>query len=158
MAIWQASRPTVIDSEIWGRYFRIKGSDFSFGRGWGPQKGFRCCPIVAFSFFCLFHPWVFENSCFCSRPPFRIFTLESYFSFFLSFSFFDCPITHLKIHPKQVNGLSRIFAEGKRQHLYWLQKISQGRKSSVQVSTFNQNGLFRYVMWAKVHGFERKDR
>ena len=47
---------------------------------------------------------------FYSRLPFRVFTLE-----FHSFSFFDCPIMHLKIHPEQVNGLSRILAEEKRQ-------------------------------------------
>ena len=49
---------------------------------------------------------------FYSRLPFLVFTLES---FFFPFSFFDCPIMHLKIHPEQVNGLSRILAEEKRQ-------------------------------------------
>ena len=78
---------------------------------------------------------------FCSRLPFQVFTLE-----FHSFSFFDCPIMHLKIHPEQVNGLSRILAEEKRQQPVDYKKISQGKNSSVQVSMFNQNGLFRYVM------------
>ena len=79
--------------------------------------------------------------CFCSRLPFRVFTLE-----FHSFSFFDCPIMHLKIHPEQVNGLSRILAEEKRQQPVDYKKNSQGKNSSVQVSKFNQNGLFKYVM------------
>ena len=99
-------------------------------------------------FFTLDCPFGFSTQSLCSFFP---------FSFFYPFFFFNCPIIHLKIHPEQVNGLSRILAEKKTTALL-ITKISQGRNSSVQVSTFNQNGLFRYVMWAKVHGFERKDR
>ena len=119
MAIWQASRPTVIGSRIrgkafWNRKFKI----FDFGKGRGPHKGFRCCLVAALSFFFFFFAlpasfWKFSH--FCSRPPFRVFTLESFF-FFLSFSFFDCPIMHLKIHSEQVNDLTRILlAEEKGQ-------------------------------------------
>ena len=94
---------------------------------------------------------------FCSRLPFRIFPLESFFLFSFLFCF-DCPIMHLKIHPGQVNGLSRILAEDRRQQPSLItKKNSQGKSSSVQVSTFDQNGLFRYVIQARVHGFERKD-
>ena len=62
MAIWQASRPTVIDSRIrgksfWNRRFKF----FNFRRGRGPHKGFRCCLVVALSFFCLLRPWDFKN-------------------------------------------------------------------------------------------------
>ena len=34
---------------------------FGFGKGRGPHKGFKCCPIVALSFFCLLRPRVFGN-------------------------------------------------------------------------------------------------
>ena len=63
MTIWQASRPTVIDSGIqrksfWNRRFKF----FDFGRGRGPHKGFRCCLVVAISFFFfLLCPRVFES-------------------------------------------------------------------------------------------------
>ena len=57
MAIWQTSRPTVIDSGIRGKAFWNRGFKFSnFGRVWGPHKGFEYCPIVALSFSCLLCP------------------------------------------------------------------------------------------------------
>ena len=62
---------------------------FEFGRGWGAQKGFECCPVVALSFFCLFHPWVFKNFLASALDYlFRVFTLESCFFFFHHFLFF----------------------------------------------------------------------
>ena len=138
MAIWHASRPTVIDSGIrgkvfWNRRFKF----FDFGRGRGPHKGFRCCLVVAISFFFFALPvslWKFSH--FCSRPPFRVFTLKSCsffpFSFFLHFSFFDCPIMNSTIQNSSQTSerLIKIFllAEEKRQQPCWLWKISQGRK------------------------------
>ena len=132
MTIWQASRPTVIDSGIrgksfWNRRFKF----FDFGRGRGSHEGFKCCLVVALSFFFFValpvSLWKFSH--FCSRPPFRVFTLEScslfpflFFLFFSSLFIFHCPIMHLKIHPEQVNDLSRILAEEKRQQPRWLQK------------------------------------
>ena len=114
-----------------------------------------CCPFV-FLFALPTSLWKFSRS--CSRLPFRIFTLESFFLFSFLFFCFDCPIMHLKIHPEQVNGLSRILAEDKRpQPSLITKKNFQGKSSSVQVSTFDQNGLFRYVIQARVPGFKRKD-
>ena len=109
MAIWHASRPTVIDSGIrgkvfWNRRFKF----FDFGRGRGPHKGFRCCLVVALSFFFFALPaslWKFSH--FCSRPPFRVFTLESCslfrFSFFFShhFSFFIVLLCTWKFIPNR---------------------------------------------------------
>ena len=46
---------------------------------------------------------------------------------------------HLKIHPEQVNGLSRILAEDKSPVNY--ENFLKEENSSVQVSTFNQSGL-----------------
>ena len=80
---------------------------FGFGEGKRPHRGFRCCSIISLSSFCLLHPWDFRNFLvFCSRLPFRVFTLES---FFLSIFIF-------------------LLAEEKRQKPRWLWKISQGRK------------------------------
>ena len=72
------------------------------------------------SWLLIFHSFVcsayesLKSSHFRSRLPFLGFHPRVSF-FFYSFSFFDCPIMHLKIHPEQVNGLSRILAEEKRQ-------------------------------------------
>ena len=106
---------------------------FGFGKGRGPHKGFGCCLVVALSFFRLLRPWVFKIFRFCFRLPFRGFTLESCsffpFSFFLFHHFFDCLIMHLTIHLEQVNGLSRILAEDKRQQpLLITKKISSRKK------------------------------
>ena len=61
---------------------------FGFGKGKGPHKGFRCCPIVALSFFYLLRPRVFENFLiFALDYPFRVFTLESHFLFHFFFFF-----------------------------------------------------------------------
>ena len=126
---------------------------FGFGKGRGPHRGFECCLVVALSFFCLLRPWDFKKFLiFALDCLFRVFTLEScfFFSFFLLSSIFIVLLCtwKFKIHPKQVKDWSRFFflAEEKRRQPCWLWKISQGQTSSVQVSTFNQNGLFRYVM------------
>ena len=117
MAIWQASRPTVIDLRIWERNSWTKGFKFMvIGKGRGPHREFGCYPVVALSFFCLLRLWDFRNFLiFALDCPFRVFTLESFFIFIFFLSFFDCPIMHSKIHTEQVNGLSRILAEDKRQ-------------------------------------------
>ena len=63
---------------------------FDFGRGWGPHKCFRCCPVV--TPFILLFVWPMnlrKFSRFYSRLPFLVFTLESCsffpFPFFLFF-------------------------------------------------------------------------
>ena len=62
---------------------------FDFGRGWGPHICFRCCLIVALSFFGLLRPRVFKIFLiFALDYHFRVFTLESHFFFhFFIFSF-----------------------------------------------------------------------
>ena len=84
MAIWQASRPTVIDSKIWGWRLLNKGFRFlDFGRGWRLRGGSRYFLAVNPSFFCLPCPWVFRIFSFLLRLPFWVFTLESHFFHFL---------------------------------------------------------------------------
>ena len=52
---------------------------------------------------------------FCSRPPCSGFHPRvAFFHFFFFFFFCESSIIHLKIHPEQVNGLSRILAEEKK--------------------------------------------
>ena len=90
-----------------------------------PHRGFGCYPVVALSFFYLLRSRDFKNfSHFCSRLPFRVFTLESFFfpfSFFHHFFllFFYCPIMHLTIQnsSRTSERLIKIFllAEEKRQ-------------------------------------------
>ena len=54
---------------------------FDFGRGWGSQKGFGCCLVIAlWKFFPPMSLWNFFR--FCSILPFRVFNLESHFLFF----------------------------------------------------------------------------
>ena len=56
---------------------------FDFGEGKGPHVGFRCCLVVALSFFCLLRPWGFRNFVVSALDcPFRVFTLELCFFFF----------------------------------------------------------------------------
>ena len=93
MTIWQASRPTVIDSEFGGRHYWIEGSDFPILEG--VEEPLEASDASWLSTLHSFAPstnlWQF--SFFCSRLPFRVFTLKSRFFYF----FFDCPITHSKI-------------------------------------------------------------
>ena len=149
MTIWQASRPTVIGSGIRRKAFWNK--EFKFlvlGRVDDlieVSDAVRSLPFIL-----LFVPpmslWRF--SCFCSRPPFRVFTVESYF-LFLFFHFFTvllC-IWKFKIYPERVNDLSRwLWLKNRDNSLVDYEKFLKEEKSSVQVSMFNQNGLFRYVM------------
>ena len=100
---------------------------------------------------------------FCSRLPFRVFTLESFFlSIFIFYHFFDCPIMHLTIQnsSRTSERLIKIFCWLRKRDnsLVDQEKFLKEENSSVQVSTFNQNGLFRYVMQAMVPGFKRKDK
>ena len=114
MAIWQASKPTAIDSRIRGKAFwneefkflvlervkdLIKDSD-----------AVRLLPFILL----FVSPTSFRKfSHFCSRPPFRVFTLESFFHFhfyfhffiiFLLSFFFDCPVMHLTIRNSSRTG------------------------------------------------------
>ena len=34
---------------------------FGFGKGGWPHRSFKCCPVVAFSFFYLLRSWAFKN-------------------------------------------------------------------------------------------------
>ena len=85
-----------------GGHSGTRSSNFGFGKGKRPYRGFRCYSVIALSFFCLFYPWVFKNFLISALDcPFRVFTLESFFLsilvlFHFSF-FFDCPIMHLTI-------------------------------------------------------------
>ena len=110
------------------------------------------------SFFCLLRPWVFKNFLiFALDRPFRVFTLESCFFFFFSFFFiFRLSYYALKNSSRTGEWFIKNFGWGKETTALLITKISQGRLSSVQVSMFDQNGLFRYVMWARVHGLKER--
>ena len=101
---------------------------------------------------------------FCSGLPFRVFTLKSFFLSIFIFSsfFFYCPIMHLIIqHSSRTSErLIEIFCWLRKRDnsLVDYERFLKEENSSVQVSTFNQNGLSRYVMLAWVRGFERKDK
>ena len=87
---------------------------FGFGKGRGPHRGFGCCPVIAFSFFCLLRPWDFKNFLVSAlNRPFQVFTLESHFYFFFFFhSFFFTVLLctwQFKIHHEQVKDWSRFF-------------------------------------------------
>ena len=60
---------------------------FGFGKGRGPRRGFGCCPIIALHSFIGSAHEVSKHFFLRSRPPFRVFTLESHFFFFIFFSF-----------------------------------------------------------------------
>ena len=147
MTIWQASRPTVIDLGIrgkafWNRRFRF----IDFGKGRGPHRGFRCCPIVALSFFYLLRPRVSKDFLiFALDRPFRVFTLESYFSFSF-FIFFIVLLCTWKFILNRWMVYQEFWLRKRDNSLVDYEKFLKEENSSVQVSTFNQNGLFRYVM------------
>ena len=114
MAIWQASRPTVINSKIWGRCSWREGSGFSiFERVKNlinASGAIRALPFHFFFFFRTAHESL--KFCFCSRLPFWVFTLEPHFSFFFYFFIFwlsYCALENSKFIPKRVNVLSRWF-------------------------------------------------
>ena len=83
---------------------------------------------------------------FCSRLPFRVFTLESFFlSTFIFHHFFTVLLCtwQFKIHPEQVKDWSRLFCWLRKRDnsLVDYEKFLKEENSSVQVSTLNQNGL-----------------
>ena len=60
---------------------------FGFEKGKEPHRGFRCCPVIAFSFFCFLRPRVSKDFyIFALDHPFRVFTLEFYFLSIFIFS------------------------------------------------------------------------
>ena len=129
MTIWQASRPTVIGSGIrrkafWNKVFKflvlgrvedlIEASDavrslpfhssvlFKFlvlGRVEDLIEASDAVLSLPFHSSVCFAMRLQKFSCFCSKLPFRVFTLESFFPFHFHFFiiFFDCPIMHLTI-------------------------------------------------------------
>ena len=120
MTIWQASRPTVIDSRIRGKAF------------WNEEFKFLVLERVkdliedsdavrSLPFTLLFAPSMsLRNfSRFRSRLPFRVFTLESHFFILILFHFSIVLLCtwKSKIHPKQVDDLSRFFL-----FFFWLKK------------------------------------
>ena len=148
--IWSTSRPIMI---VLNRRFRF----FGFERDWRLQRGIWCFSIVDLSFalpmslrkFSRFH---FTLPFFGFSPWSRIF-----FSF--SLFFFNYPIMYSKIQNSSRMGewfIKMILAETETSALLTM-KNSPRKISSVYVSTFDQNGLFRYVMYAIVYSFERKD-
>ena len=148
MAIWQALRPTVIDSRIRGKAFW--NEEFKFLVLERVKDLMEDSDVVrSLTFTLLFAPPVSlqKFSCFCSRLPFRVFTLESFFlSIFIFLSFFDCPIMHLTIQNSSriSEGLIKIFFCWLRKRdnsLVDYEKFLKEENSLVQVSTFNQNGL-----------------
>ena len=115
MAIWQASRPTVIDSGVWERYSCIERSNFLVSKRIEDlAEALDASWLLTLHFFvCSAHESL-ESSRFCSILPFRVFTLESRFFFSFIFSFSFClivpPCTQkFKIYPEWVNDLSRWF-------------------------------------------------
>ena len=86
MAIWQTSKPIVIDSRFWEKHSWIEGSNFLVSKGIEDLvEASNAFWLLTFhSFVCSAHESL-ESSRFRSRLPFRVFTLESRFSFF-SFS------------------------------------------------------------------------
>ena len=88
MAIWQASRPTVIDSGVWEKHFWIERSNFLVSKGIEDlvEASDASWLLTLHSFVCPAHESL-ESFHFRSRLPFWVFTLESHF-FFHSFSFF----------------------------------------------------------------------
>ena len=148
MAIWQTSRPTVICSEFWGMHSWIEGSNLSLSEGVedliNTSSAVRSLP---------FHSSVYSAHesqkifflFFCSRPPFWVFTLESHFSFSFFFIFW-LSYYALKNSSRTGEWFIKNFGWGKETTALLIKKISQGRLSSVWVSTFDQNELFRYVI------------
>ena len=122
---------------------------FGFGKGKGPHRGFGCCLVVAFhSSVCSIHEFSKKKFCFCSRLPFRVFTLESFFIFFI-FIFYHFSIVLLctqKFIPNRWMVYQEFWLKKRDNSLVDYEKFLKEENSSVQVSTFNQNGLFRYVM------------
>ena len=101
----------MIDSGIGGSHFGIEGIKFLvLERVEDLIEASDAIWSLPFHFSVFFaHETSKKISRFYSRPPFRVFTLESFFPF--SFLFFLLSYYALKIHPEQVNGLSRILAE-----------------------------------------------
>ena len=103
---------------------------FGFGKGRRPHRGFGCCPVVALSFFCLLCPRVFENFLiFALDCPFRVFTLESFFSFsFFWLSYYA--LDNSKFIPNKWRIDQDFFVSWgkKRQQPHWLQKIFSRKK------------------------------
>ena len=110
---------------------------FNFGKVKGPHKGFECCPIVAFRFSVASPMRLQKFSHFCSKLPFRVFTLESFFlSIFILFHFFLTILLctwQFKVHPEQVKDWSSFLfffvGWGKETTALLIrEKISQERK------------------------------
>ena len=115
MAIWQASRPTVIDLGVYERHSWIEGSNFLVSKGIEDlvEASDASWLLTLHSFVCSAHESL-ESSRFRSRLPFQVFTLESHFFFSFIFFFSFCLIVpsctrKFKIYPEWVNDLSRWF-------------------------------------------------
>ena len=87
MAIWQASRPTVIDLGVYERHSWIEGSNFLVSKGIEDlvEASDASWLLTLHSFVCSAHESL-ESSRFYSRLPFWVFTLESHFFIFLQLS------------------------------------------------------------------------
>ena len=113
------------------------------------------------SFFCLLRPWVFKNFLiFALDRHFQVFTPKScFFFFFFSFSFFfNCSIMHIKIHSEQVNDLSRILAEKKRDNsLVDYKNLSRKTLFSPSIHVWSK-WTFQVCNVGQGSWFERKDK
>ena len=131
----------------------MRSSNFGFGKDERPHRGFGCYSVVALSFFCLFYPWVFKNflisalDCpFSGFHPRVIFSFHSRsFSFFIFFWLSYYALDNSKFIPNKWKIL-RFFCWLRKETTAFREKFLKKENSSVQISTFNRNGLFRYVM------------
>ena len=107
---------------------------FGFGKGKRLHKGFICCPVVVFhSSVCSAHESS-KISCFCSRLPFRIFTLESHFFIFSSFFIFSLSyyaLENSKFIPNRWIFYQDDFGWITETTALLVMKIFQGKTSSV---------------------------
>ena len=101
IAIWQASRPTVIYLGVWERHSQIEGSSSRVSEGIDDLiEASNAFWLLTFHFFVHYAHESLEFSHFCSRLPFWVFILE------LCFFIVSSCTQKFKIHPKWVNDLS----------------------------------------------------
>ena len=129
MAIWHVSKPTLIDSGIWGRNSWIEDLKFLILEGVEDfVEGSNAFWLLTLhSFVCPAYESL--ESLFRSRLPFQVFTLESRFSFSFLLIVPSCT-QKFKIHPEWVNVSSRWF---------WLKNRN---KNLVNYEKFSQENLF----------------
>ena len=159
MAIWHASRPTMINSKIWGRCSWRKGSGFSIlERVENLINASGAIRSLPFHFFFFYTAHESLKFCFYSRLPFWVFTLEPHFFHFFSFFLIVLLCTwKFKIYPETGECVIKMILAEKQRQPCRLWKFLKEKLFSLSIH-IQSKWTFRYVIWAKVHGFERKDR